>query len=87
MGHTNVLFLGDSIPIGNSSRLASRSRVRITDSAVGIANFAVAGATTSQVLWQVRAGQVAAVTPDVVVMLIGANNIGMANRRKTRPRA
>lgn len=76
MGHANVLFLGDSI----SDWQFVRAGQPVSDmffAPLGMANFAVAGATTSQVLWQVRAGQVAAVTPDVVVMLVGGNNLVM----------
>lgn len=76
MGHANVLFLGDSI----SDWQFVRAGQPVSDmffAPLGMANFAVAGATTSQVLWQVRAGQVAALTPDVVVMLVGGNNLVM----------
>lgn len=76
MGHANVLFLGDSI----SDWQFVRAGLPVSDmffAPLGMANFAVAGATTSQVLWQVRAGQVSAVTPDVVVMLVGGNNLVM----------
>jgi beta-glucosidase len=42
---------------------------------LGALDFAVSGLTTSQVLWQVQTGQVAAVSPDVVVLMIGTNNL------------
>jgi beta-glucosidase len=74
LGHAPILCLGDSItdwfatgagrPVWNAS-LAS----------LGAADFAVGGVATSQVLWQVQAGQVAAVSPNVVMLMIGTNNV------------
>jgi beta-glucosidase len=72
-GHTNVLFLGDSITDG----LQLMPVWKAFFAPLGGADFAVAGATTSHVLWQVQTGQVAAVTPNVVVLLIGTNNLGV----------
>jgi lysophospholipase L1-like esterase len=72
-GRANVVFLGDSITDG-------LQRVPVWPAffdPLGAADFAVAGITTSQVLWQVQTGQVAAVAPDVVVVLIGTNNLGL----------
>jgi beta-glucosidase len=73
-GHANVLFLGDSItdlmmtgpgkPVWNEFFAPLNSE-----------DFAVSGATTSQVLWQVETGRVALASPDVVVLMIGTNNL------------
>jgi beta-glucosidase len=76
LGHANILFLGDSI----TDSLQNGAGQPVWDTYVaplGAADFAVSGLTTSQVLWQVQTGQVAAVTPDVVVLLIGTNNLGL----------
>jgi lysophospholipase L1-like esterase len=75
-GHANILFLGDSI----TDFLQNGAGQPVWDQSfapLGAADFAVGGATTSQVLWQVQTGQVAALTPDVVVLLIGTNNLGV----------
>ncbi len=74
-GHANVVFLGDSI----TDFLESGAGQPVWQSALaplGAVDFAVSGVTTSQLLWQVETGQVAAVTPDVVVLQIGTNNLG-----------
>jgi lysophospholipase L1-like esterase len=76
LGHANVLFLGDSITDLLQSG-AGRPIWKTYFAPLGAADFAVAGATTSEVLWQIQSGQVAAVTPDVVVILIGSNNLGV----------
>ncbi len=73
-GHTNLLMLGDSI----TDWLATGAGASVWQNyyvPLGALNFAISGLTTSQVLWQVQSGQVAAVTPNVVVLLIGTNNL------------
>lgn len=75
-GRASVLFLGDSITEG----LTFGAGKMVWDTyyaPLGMANFAVSGATTSQVLWQVETGQVAAADPDAVVLLIGTNNLSL----------
>ena len=75
-GHANVLFLGDSITDG----FANGAGKAVWDTFLAPLNaddFAIGGFTTSQVLWQIEAGQVAAVSPDVVVLMIGTNNLGL----------
>jgi beta-glucosidase len=76
LGPASVLFLGDSITdnFQNGSGLPVWTRYFAP---LGAADFAVGGITTSQVLWQVQSGQVAAVAPDVVVLMIGTNNLGL----------
>jgi lysophospholipase L1-like esterase len=75
LGHANVLFLGDSITDLLQSG-AGQPIWKTFFAPLGAADFAVGGVTTSEVLWQVQTGQVAAVTPNVVVLLIGSNNLG-----------
>jgi lysophospholipase L1-like esterase len=74
MGPAPILFLGDSITEG----YAIGAGEPLWDSLLapqGAVNFAVGGITTSQVLWQVQSGQIAAVAPNVVVLMIGTNNL------------
>lgn len=76
LGHAPVLFLGDSITDG----LAAGVGTPVWETfyaPLGMEDFAIAGLTTSQVLWQVRTGQVAALSPDVVVLMIGTNNLAL----------
>jgi beta-glucosidase len=72
LGHASVLFLGDSITDGLQRAPAWQSAF----APLGAADFGVAGATAAQVLSQVQSGQVAAVTPDMVVLLVGTNDLG-----------
>jgi lysophospholipase L1-like esterase len=72
----STLFLGDSI----TDWLANGAGAGVWDSffaPLGAADFAVAGVTTSQVLWQVEKGQAALAAPKVIVLLIGSNNLGL----------
>jgi lysophospholipase L1-like esterase len=70
-----TLFLGDSI----TDWFANGAGAPVWDALfapLGAADFAVAGVTTSHVLWQLETGQVASAAPQVVVLLIGTNNLG-----------
>jgi len=72
----NVLFLGDSV----TDLLSSGAGQPLWDglfAPLGALNFAVGGSMTSQVLWQVEQGQIAEVSPRVIVLLIGSNNLGV----------
>ncbi len=74
-----VLFLGDSI----TDFLAHAEGKPLWDSLfsqIGVLNFAVAGARTSHVLWQVEQGQVAMAAPKVVVLMIGTNNLSAGEK-------
>lgn len=71
-----VLFLGDSVTdllsIGLGRPLWDEFFVPL-----GAANFAVGGATTSHVLWQIETGQVERMAPRLIVVLIGSNNLAV----------
>jgi lysophospholipase L1-like esterase/Ca2+-binding EF-hand superfamily protein len=74
-GRANVLFLGDSITYGLENIVGGP----VWDTyyaPLGSADFAIPGFTTSEVLWQVEAGQVFEAAPQVVVLMIGINNLG-----------
>ena len=73
--HAPILFLGDSI----TDLLSTGAGQPVWESVLaplGAVDFAVGGAFTSNVLWQIETGQVAAVKPDVIVLQIGTNNLG-----------
>jgi lysophospholipase L1-like esterase/Ca2+-binding EF-hand superfamily protein len=76
LGPAPILFLGDSI----TDWLATGAGKPIWDrlfAPLGAVDFAVGGITTSQVLWQVQDGQVADLAPEVVVLMIGTNNLAL----------
>jgi lysophospholipase L1-like esterase len=73
-GHAHIVFLGDSIVDDYAGTGLPFWNAFIAP--LGAANFGVKGFTTSQVLWQVASGEVAALTPDVVVLQVGTNNLG-----------
>ena len=69
-----VLFLGDSITEGWSGR-----GKRVWDmyySNLDAANFGIGGDKTQHVLWRIENGELDGISPKVVVLLIGTNNIG-----------
>jgi lysophospholipase L1-like esterase len=69
-----VLFLGDSITEGWSGR-----GKRVWDmyySKLDAANFGIGGDKTQHVLWRIENGELDGISPKVVVLLIGTNNIG-----------
>jgi beta-glucosidase len=76
LGSANVLLLGDSI-LDNFTNGVGLPVWKQYFAPIGAANFAVGGITTRQVLWQVRAGQVAGLRPKVVILLVGTNNLGL----------
>lgn len=74
--HAEVVFLGDSITDGFKYGVGAPVW-NLLFAPLNAEDFAIGGLTTSQVLWQIRTGQVAALTPRVVVIMIGTNNLGL----------
>jgi lysophospholipase L1-like esterase/Ca2+-binding EF-hand superfamily protein len=75
-GPAKILFLGDSITDAFESG-AGKPVWNAFFAPLGAEDFAIAGLTTSQVLWQVERGEVALAAPKVVVLMIGTNNLGL----------
>jgi len=83
-GSVPLLFLGDSITLGwlgeslgSFDREASR---RLWDSRFGslhAENFGIDGDQVEHLLWRVEHGEIGSIEPEVVVVLIGTNNIGL----------
>jgi lysophospholipase L1-like esterase len=73
-GNIGVLFLGDSITEGWSGR--GKSVWEKYYSQLDAANFGIGGDQTQHVLWRMDNGELDGISPKVVVLLIGTNNIG-----------
>ena len=71
-GGARVVFLGDSITEYWRDNEIWRRRYAPLPSA----NFGVAGDTTQNVLWRLAQGELTGEDPQVVVLLIGTNNLG-----------
>ena len=68
-----VLFLGDSITAGwGSAQKIWKEHFGKYDPA----NFGIGGDRTQHVLWRIEQGELDGITPKVVVLMIGTNNIG-----------
>lgn len=71
-GDVNLLFLGDSITQGwNNNPIWQRHY-----GPRHAANFGIGGDRTEHVLWRLNHGEVDSISPKVVVLMIGTNNIG-----------
>jgi lysophospholipase L1-like esterase len=70
-GDVDVVFLGDSITFqfrdhGFASHYAN----------LKVANFGIGGDRTENILWRLDHGELDGISPKVVVLLIGTNNLG-----------
>lgn len=73
-GPIGVLFLGDSITAGwNGSGKQVWAKTYGTMQA---ANFGIGGDRTQHVLWRIANGELDGISPKVLVLMIGTNNIG-----------
>jgi len=80
-GGVDVLFLGDSITDGwrNKGKVlwdAHFAPLKAT-------NFGIGGDRTQHVLWRMQNGELDGISPKVVVVMIGTNNIGFERDRVT----
>ena len=73
-GEIDLLFLGDSITYGwNVNGKATWDRFYGERKA---ANFGIGGDRTQHVLWRLENGEIDGIDPEVVVLMIGTNNLG-----------
>ncbi|MGH7995417.1 MAG: GDSL-type esterase/lipase family protein [Opitutaceae bacterium] len=89
-GDVNVLFLGDSITDmwrdATSGGAARGKAVWERDFApLGAANFGIGGDRTQHLLWRLEHGELDGISPKVVVLLIGTNNLSISHETH-RPR-
>jgi lysophospholipase L1-like esterase len=73
-GPVGVLFLGDSITAGWHSRGTEVWKERFENDKYQPANFGISGDRTQHVLWRIANGELDAVHPKVLVLMIGTNN-------------
>ena len=69
-GGIDVVFIGDSITQGWDQEIWSS-----TFAPLKAVNFGIGGDSTRQVLWRIDHGLVDGLTPTVVVLMIGTNNL------------
>jgi lysophospholipase L1-like esterase len=72
-GGVDVLFLGDSITQYWNDNEIWRARY----APLNAANFGIAGDKTQNVLWRIADGELDGLSPKVVVLLLGTNNLGI----------
>jgi lysophospholipase L1-like esterase len=77
-GGIEVLFLGDSI----TDAWRNGAQRKLWDerfAPLKAANFGISGDRTQHVLWRIQNGEFEGLTPKVVCLMIGTNNIGQKN--------
>ncbi len=72
-GGIDVLFLGDSLTQGWAG--AGRATWDANFAPLKAANFGIGGDKTGNILWRLDHGEVDGLTPKLVVLLIGVNNL------------
>jgi lysophospholipase L1-like esterase len=72
-GSVRVLFIGDSITQGWGSEGLEAWNEHFE--ALPSANFGIGGDRTQQILWRIQKGTLEGIDPEVVVLLIGVNNL------------
>lgn len=81
-GGIDLLFIGDSITDGwRKTGLAVWTKYYGARKA---ANFGIGADRTQNVLWRLPRGELEGISPRVVVLLIGTNNIGLERSGKVR---
>jgi lysophospholipase L1-like esterase len=74
-GGVDVLFFGDSITERWAGDGGEIWRARYAP--LKAANFGIGGDTTQNLLWRLANGELEGLSPKVVVLLIGTNNLGL----------
>ena len=74
-GHINLLFLGDSITYEWDGK--ARALFHQTYDKYDAAVFGVKGDKTQNLLWRIDNGELDGIQPKVIVLMIGANNVGL----------
>ncbi len=85
-GDIDVLFLGDSITDfwrRDDKKSGGRKIWDANFAPLKAANFGISGDRTQHVLWRLENGELEGISPKAVVLMIGTNNTGLENDRKT----
>lgn len=72
-GNVGVVFLGDSITNGWAA--AGKAQWDAHFAPLGAVNYGIGGDATRQVLWRIEHGLLDGITPKVIVVAIGTNNL------------
>ncbi len=75
-GECDLLFLGDSIT--DAWRGKPKAIFDATFGAYKPLNFGISGDRTQHVLWRIQNGEMEAIKPKGVILMIGTNNIGQS---------
>lgn len=83
-GHVDVLFLGDSITDRwrrepNAEPSGGKKVWDANFASLHAANFGIGGDRTQHLLWRIGHGELEGISPKVIVLMIGTNNIGLEN--------
>ncbi len=71
-GDVDLLFLGDSITQGWNNNEVWKRHYEPRKAA----NFGIGGDRTQHVLWRIENGELEGISPKLVVLMIGTNNVG-----------
>ena len=82
-GPIDVLFLGDSITDFWRDPARGGPVWEKNFGAMKAANFGISADRTQHLLWRIENGEVDGISPKIVVLLIGTNNIGVESDLKT----
>lgn len=77
-----VLFIGDSIT--DHWRSKGKATWDANYAPLNAVNLGISGDRTQHLLWRLQNGEIGALKPKVVVMMIGTNNIGLNSDQKTQ---
>ena len=80
-GKIGLLFLGDSITEGWGKAKKVWEKYYGKDD---VANFGISGDQTQHVLWRIDNGELDGISPKVVVLMIGTNNIAQSEGKDSR---
>ncbi len=85
-GNIDILFIGDSITDFWRSANPAQGGKAVWDATLAplhAANFGIGADRTQHVLWRIEHGELDGISPRVVVLMIGTNNIGFERDRPT----
>lgn len=73
-GTIPIIFLGDSITEGWSFNGWAIYKSKYTP--LGVVNYGISADRTEHVLWRIQNGEIQGLSPKLIVLMIGVNNLG-----------